>query len=317
MKHLVLLNMRGCTSLKCLPEINLMSLQILILTNCSKFKVFQVVSEKLEAIHLDGTAIKELPSDIGKLQRLALFNMKGCKKLKTLPDSLGELKALQELILSGSSKLKSFPQVNMERLEILLLDGTSIKDLPNIFSLRRICLSRSEKIYRLSENISKFSRLKWLDMKHCNSVTHVPELPPNLQCLDAHGCNSLRTIAQPLAQAMATESIHSTFIFTNCNRLEQAAKEEIASFAQRKCQLLPSALKLCNKVHLSSPSFKKTPKSNGIFFSITLCRILYRRFCSALAFLDLKYLHGFVTKLSDLRCSLSLPSIGTTTSSLG
>lgn len=247
MKHLVLLNMRGCTSLKCLPEINLMSLQILILTNCSKFKVFQVVSEKLEAIHLDGTAIKELPSDIGKLQRLALFNMKGCKKLKTLPDSLGELKALQELILSGSSKLKSFPQVNMERLEILLLDGTSIKDLPNIFSLRRICLSRSEKIYRLSENISKFSRLKWLDMKHCNSVTHVPELPPNLQCLDAHGCNSLRTIAQPLAQAMATESIHSTFIFTNCNRLEQAAKEEIASFAQRKCQLLPSALKLCNK----------------------------------------------------------------------
>lgn len=250
MKHLVFLNLRGCTSLKCLPDINLMSLQILILTNCSKFKVFRVVSEKLEAIYLDGAAIKELPSDIGKLQRLALFNMKGCKKLKTLPDSIGELKALQELILSDCSKLKSFPKVgaNMERLEILLLDGTAIKELPNIFSLRRICLSKNEKICRLPENISQFSRLKWLDMKYCNSVTHIPKLPPNLQCLDAHGCNSLRTIAQPLAHAMATESIHSTFIFTNCNGLEQPAKEEIASFAQRKCQLLPSALKLCNKV---------------------------------------------------------------------
>ncbi|CAN6806173.1 unnamed protein product [Brassica oleracea] len=249
MKSLVFLNLRGCTSLKCLPDINLMSLQILILTNCSKFKVFEVVSEKLEAIYLDGAAIKELPSDIGKLQRLALFNMKGCKKLKTLPDSIGELKALQELILSDCSKLKSFPKVgaNMERLEILLLDGTAIKELPNIFSLRRICLSKNEKICRLPENISLFSRLKWLDMKYCNSVTNIPKLPPNLQCLDAHGCSSLRTIAQPLAQAMATESIHSTFIFTNCNRLEQAAKEEIASFAQRKCQLLPSALKLCNK----------------------------------------------------------------------
>ncbi|XP_019090057.1 PREDICTED: disease resistance-like protein CSA1 [Camelina sativa] len=249
MKCLVFLNLRGCTSLKHLPEINLISLETLILSDCSKFKVFKVLSGKLEAIYLDGTAIKELPSDIRNLQRLAVLNMKGCKKLKKLPDSLGELKALQELILSGCSKLKSFPEVgeNMNRLEILLLDETAIKEMPNIFSLRRLCLSRNEKICCLPENLSRFFGLKWLDMKNCRSLTYLPKLPPNLQCLDAHGCSSLKSIAQPLAHVMATEHIHSTFIFTNCVKLEQAAKEEISSYAQRKCQLLPSALKLGNK----------------------------------------------------------------------
>lgn len=262
MKCLVFLNLRGCTSLKYLPEINLISLETLILSDCSKFKVFKVISEKLEAIYLDGTAIKELPSDIRNLQRLVLLNMKGCKKLKTLPDSLGELKALQELILSGCSKLKSFPEVakNMNRLEILLLDETAIKEMPNIFSLRYLCLSRNEKICRLPENISQFSRLKWLDMKYCKSLTYLPKLPPNLQCLDAHGCSSLKSIVQPLAHVMATEHIHSTFIFTKCDKLEQAAKEEISSYSQRKCQILPSALKLCNKVYLPcfSPSLSFT-----------------------------------------------------------
>ena len=262
MKCLVFLNLRGCTSLKNLPDINLISLETLILSDCSKFKVFKVISEKLEAIYLDGTAIKELPSDIRNLQRLVLLNMKGCKKLKTLPDSLGELKALQELILSGCSKLKSFPQVgeNMNSLEILLLDETGIKEMPYILSLRRLCLSRNEKICRLPENISKFSRLKWLDMKYCKSLTYLPKLPPNLQCLDAHGCSSLKSIAQPLAHVLATENIHSTFIFTNCDKLDQAAKEEISSYSQRKCQILPSALKLCNKVCLPcfSPSLSFT-----------------------------------------------------------
>ncbi|CAN8300403.1 unnamed protein product [Cochlearia groenlandica] len=250
MKCLVFLNLKGCTSLKHLPEINLTSLETLILSDCTKFKVFKVISRKLEVVYLNGTAIKELPFDIRNLQRLTLLNMKGCKKLKRLPDSLGELKALQELILSGCSKLKNFPETakNMNSLEILLIDETSIKEMPDIFSLRRLCLSRNEKIWRLPENINRFSRLKWLDMKYCNSLTHLPKLPTNLQCLDAHGCSSLKTIAQPLAHATETEHIlHSTFIFTNCNGLEQSAKEEIASYARKKCYLLPSALKLCNK----------------------------------------------------------------------
>lgn len=46
---------------------------------------------------------------------------------------------------------------------------------------------------------------------------------------------------------MPTEQNHSTtFIFTNCENLEQSAKEEITSYAQRKCQLLSYARKRYN-----------------------------------------------------------------------
>ena len=44
MKCLVFLNLRGCTSLESLPRINLIALKILILSDCSNFKTFQVIS---------------------------------------------------------------------------------------------------------------------------------------------------------------------------------------------------------------------------------------------------------------------------------
>ncbi|KAF3503076.1 hypothetical protein F2Q69_00044628 [Brassica cretica] len=248
MKCLVFLNLRGCTSLKSLPLIKLISLKTLILSGCSKFKAFHVISDKLEALYLDGTKVNELPVEIGVLQRLVLLNMKDCKKLKKLPCSLRDLEALEQLILSGCSKLKEFLETggHMSSLQILLLDGTAIKDIPDIFSVRRLCLSWNVKISRLPDLISRFLRLQSLDLKHCKNLTHVPQLPPNLQCLDVRGCSSLKTIAKPLVCSVPTGQIHSKFIFTNCNELEKTAKEEIAAYAERKCQLVSSALKRCN-----------------------------------------------------------------------
>ena len=250
MKCLVFLNLRGCTSLESLPRIQLISLKTLILSDCSSFKTFQVISDNLEALYLDGTAIKELPCDIRNLQRLILLNMKGCKKLKRLPESIGELKSLEELLLSGCSKLKEFPETG-GNIEILLLDETAIEEIPMVFSVRRLCLSRNERITRLPGLINQFYQLQWLDLKYCKNLTHVPQLPPNLQCLDARGCSSLRTIAKPMVCSVPTEQITSKFIFTNCNELEQASKEEIVAYAKQKCQLLSTVLKRCNEVSLS------------------------------------------------------------------
>ncbi|KAG5390139.1 hypothetical protein IGI04_031680, partial [Brassica rapa subsp. trilocularis] len=137
MKCLVFLNMRGCTSLRVLPHMNLISMKTLILTNCSSLQTFRVVSDNLETLHLDGSAIGQLPTNMWKLQRLIVLNLKDCKMLAELPECLGKLKALQELVLSGCSKLKTFPIriENMKSLQLLLLDGTSITDMPKILQL--------------------------------------------------------------------------------------------------------------------------------------------------------------------------------------
>ncbi|CAN6866919.1 unnamed protein product [Brassica oleracea] len=240
MKKLASLNLKGCTSLETLPKMNLNSLRTLTLSGCSNFKEFPLVSENIEILYLDGTSISQLPTNMEKLQRLIVLNMKNCEKLEEIPVGVGELKALQELILSDCSKLEYFPDIKMSSLNILLLDGTAIEVMPPLPSLQYLCLSRS-KINCLPAGITQLFQLKWLDLKYCKSLTSLPELPPNLQCLDAHGCSSLKTVSKPLARIMPTEQNHSTFIFTNCKNLEQAAKEEISSYAQRKCQLLSYA----------------------------------------------------------------------------
>lgn len=213
-QSLVFLNLKGCTSLKSLPEINLVSLEILILSNCSNLKEFRVISQNLETLYLDGTSIKELPLNFNILQRLVILNMKGCTKLKEFPDCLDDLKALKELILSDCSKLQNFPAIreSIKVLEILRLDATTITEIPMISSLQCLCFSKNDQISSLPDNISQLFQLKWLDLKYCKRLTSIPKLPPNLQHLDAHGCCSLKTVSNPLACLTTTQQIYSTLI---------------------------------------------------------------------------------------------------------
>ncbi|CAH8314914.1 unnamed protein product [Eruca vesicaria subsp. sativa] len=268
MQSLVFLNMRGCTSLRVLPNINLISLKTLILTNCSSLQTFKVISNNLETLHLEGTAISQLPTTIWKLKRLIVLNLKNCEKLVEVPECLGKLKALQELVLSGCSKLSTFPIPiqNMKSLQILLLDGTDFSTLKvedlrevrcgmknGVASLQRLCLSRNDMITNLQDDISLLCHLKLLDLKFCKNLTSIPLLPPNLEILDAHGCEKLKTVATPLAILKHMEKVHSKFIFTNCNSLDQAAKNSITTYARRKSQI--DALRCYKEGHASEALF--------------------------------------------------------------
>jgi Leucine-rich repeat (LRR) protein len=273
MESLIYLNLGGCTRLVSLPEFKLKSLKTLILSHCKNFEQFPVISECLEALYLQGTAIKCIPTSIENLQKLILLDLKDCEVLVSLPDCLGNLRSLQELILSGCSKLKFFPELKetMKSIKILLLDGTAIKQMPILLqciqsqghsvanktlpnslsdyylpsSLLSLCLSGND-IESLHANISQLYHLKWLDLKNCKKLKSVSVLPPNLKCLDAHGCDSLEEVGSPLAVLMVTGKIHCTYIFTNCNKLDQVAESNIISFTWRKSQMMSDALNRYN-----------------------------------------------------------------------
>ena len=293
MNKLIYLNLRECTSLESLPEgINLKSLKTLILSGCSNLQEFQIISENIESLYLDGSTIQRVAERIESLRNLILLNLKNCCRLKCLPNDLYKLKSLQELILSGCSALESLPPIKEEMgcLEILLMDGTSIKQTPetiflsnlkvfsfcgssiedstelallpfsgnsclsdlyltncNIYklpdnfsslhSLRSLCLSRNN-IETLPESIEKLHCLLFLDLKHCRRLNSLPVLPPNIQCVDAHGCVSLEKVAKPVTVPLVTERMHTTFIFTDCFKLNRAEQEAIVAQAQLKSQLL-------------------------------------------------------------------------------
>ncbi|WZZ88099.1 hypothetical protein YC2023_116678 [Brassica napus] len=310
LEKLIYLNLRECTSLKNLPKgLKTQSLETLILSGCSSFRKFPMISENVEVLLLDGTAIKSLPESIESLRKLALLNLKNCKKLKHLSSDLYELKCLQELTLSGCSQLEVFPEIKeaMESLEILLLDDTAITEMPNIKHLRNIktfslcgtssqvsvsmfflppplgcsqltdlylsrcgldklpddisglsllqslCLS-GNNIETLPERFNQLHNLKWFDLKYCKMLKSLPTLPQNLQYLDAHECESLETLANPLTPLTVGERIHSMFIFTNCQKLNQDAQECLVGHARVKSQLMANAsVKRYYRVIVSSP----------------------------------------------------------------
>ena len=88
-KKLTLLNIESCKNLNCLPsKIEMESLEILILSGCSKLKripEFMGNIERLRILHLDGTSITELPSSIEHLINhagLKILNPIGSQKRK-------------------------------------------------------------------------------------------------------------------------------------------------------------------------------------------------------------------------------------------
>ncbi|KAL4594416.1 hypothetical protein ACB092_12G019100 [Castanea dentata] len=108
-KNLTLLNLKGCNNLKSLPRtLEMESLEILVLSECSKVKSIPEFGENMKSVsefYLDGTAISKLPTSIGNLTSLVLLNVNDCKNLMTLPSTFLNLNSLEKLHLSGCSKL--------------------------------------------------------------------------------------------------------------------------------------------------------------------------------------------------------------------
>ncbi|KAH9725732.1 ADP-ribosyl cyclase/cyclic ADP-ribose hydrolase [Citrus sinensis] len=133
-KKLILLNLKGCTSLTTLQgKIFMESLKTLVLSGCSKFKKFPDIVMRsmgdLTELFLDGTSIAEVPSSIELLTRLELLNLNDCRSLVRIPSSINGLKSLKTLNLSGCFKLENVPETlgQVESLEKLDISGTAIR----------------------------------------------------------------------------------------------------------------------------------------------------------------------------------------------
>ncbi|ESQ55428.1 hypothetical protein EUTSA_v10027324mg, partial [Eutrema salsugineum] len=100
---------------------------------------------------------------------------------------------------------------------------------------RTMCMSNLKLVFIC---IKKLHLLKSLYLKHCQKLISLSILPSNLQYLDAHGCISLETVAKPMMLIVVAERTHSTFVFTDCFKLNGDAQENIVAHAQLKSQIL-------------------------------------------------------------------------------
>ncbi|ESQ41079.1 hypothetical protein EUTSA_v10012489mg [Eutrema salsugineum] len=157
------LRLKGCCKLEVLPtNINLESLEVLDLTDCSMLKSFPEISTNVKRLRLSGTAIEQVPPSIRSWPRLADFSMSYFENLKELPHALERITRLdlsnteiQELSLpqftDSFSTLDAENCESLERLDFSFLNPRIRLNFGNCFKLNQeardlIIQSRGEAV---------------------------------------------------------------------------------------------------------------------------------------------------------------------------
>lgn len=154
--------------------------------------------QNLEKLDLSGNDFVYLPNAIGDLRNLKYLSLHNCRRIKSLP-RLSQVKTLK---LSECVNLRSFmtiyPRETYCLLELWLDNCKHVRSLSESLSgftkLTYLDLSRNN-ILTLPSSITKLSSLETLYLNNCKNLISVEELPHNVKYLYAHGCDSLETVS--------------------------------------------------------------------------------------------------------------------------
>ena len=179
--------------------------------------------ENLQQLHLDGTAIEELPASIQHLKGLQFLNLDYCNNLVSLPESICNLKSLTTLSCFGCSNLWEFPEIreNMENLIQLNLSGSAIEGLPssiaNLRGLQFLNLTQCNNLRSLPSSICELKSLTALFCSDCSQLRSFPEIfgeMGNLRKLQLDG-----TAIEGLPSSIANLRGLRFLNLTECNNL--------------------------------------------------------------------------------------------------
>jgi Leucine-rich repeat (LRR) protein len=233
LRELIYLDLGGCNRLKNLPSAvsKLGFLKKLDLSGCSSITEFPKVSNNIEELYLNGTAIREIPSSIECLVDLAELHLRNCKQFEILPSSICKLRKLQRLNLSGCLQFRDFPEVlePMDSLRYLYLEQTRITKLPSpIGNLKGLaCLEVGNCKYlndikcfvdlQLPERCVDLDCLRKLNLDGC-TLSNVPDSLGcllSLEVLDLSG-NNFSTIPLSINKLFELQYLG----LRNCMRLQ-------------------------------------------------------------------------------------------------
>ncbi|CAL8173646.1 unnamed protein product [Prunus armeniaca] len=184
-KKLKVLSFYQCKSIQSLPsELEMDSLEFFSLSGCSKVKKIPEFGEhmqNLKTIVLCETAIKQIPSSIGRLVGLVCLDIHDCKSLLGLPSAICNLKSLKSLYGYGCSK------VGMKNLKTLSLSGSvASRDgigwgVDRIFGIRKN--PDPERWGLVLPSLNRLGSLTKLDLSDCNIGEGA--IPDDIGCLSS------------------------------------------------------------------------------------------------------------------------------------
>ena len=246
---LVELSLTSCKNLVHLPDtiFNLKLVKEVCLQFCSKLDRLPENlgdAESLEELDLWETAIREVPSSIGRLKhlhRLVLTECKGLSSNKSWYEHLPfySMPTSPHPIDLLFSSLSLAPAPSLTRLLLCHCNLPAIpNDIGSLISLEWLVLDGNDFVC-LPESIIKLSKLKWMHLNNCTSLRSLPKLPLNVELVEAEGCISLEMLPDPLKES---DSLEPSLYLHNCSKLadNQSCINRFISGIEKSFKLSPS-----------------------------------------------------------------------------
>ncbi|KAI3725563.1 hypothetical protein L1987_65353 [Smallanthus sonchifolius] len=220
---LVILNLRDCKSLVSLPKCTrLTSLQILNISGCKKLDEFPEDlgnMKTLVELHADRTCIKQLPYSVLYLSNLQVLSLGQREDMQTKssgsilwPSFLAsKMHHLPSAVLPSLSSLNNLRSIDVSHCNIT---EASLDGIERLSMLEILNLSGND--FKSLPSFSKLTRLETLGLVGCKKIVALPELPPNIQLIEAQDCISLRELPK---KATVYETSIQCFDFTNCAKV--------------------------------------------------------------------------------------------------
>nr|XP_023922363.1 TMV resistance protein N-like [Quercus suber] len=208
------LELYNCTKLRILPSFLMMkSLKHLDIYQCTRLEKFPDIPHEMDGLKyltLIGTAIRELPPSFGNLTGLehlhlrssqfsgVIYNLQHLSQLQIW----GNIKFSKDLEIDRQALCKnydSYSKYGVLRLASLYLYFS--KTSSEIDFILNSCCSLSlqnlvivqNKAVTLPESITRFKKLRWLQIWQSFSLQEIPELPESIRGVDAAKCFSLNS----------------------------------------------------------------------------------------------------------------------------
>ncbi|KAK2361931.1 TMV resistance protein N [Trifolium repens] len=205
----VLVNLEDCISLEALPEkLEMNSMKELILSGCCEFKFLPEFGESMENLSmlaLQGTAIRKLPSSLGRLVGLTDLNLKDCK------NCIKEIKCLEEL-LANDTAIDELPSSisyldNLKSLSFAGCKGTLTKSMNRFIPWMRAS-QPAPTGFRFPNSVWNLPSLKHINLSYCDlseeSIPHYFCHLTSLVSLDLTG-NNFVTIPSSISKLSKLE----------------------------------------------------------------------------------------------------------------
>ncbi|GJU66418.1 NB-ARC domains-containing protein, partial [Tanacetum coccineum] len=199
LKRLFVLNMRDCERLQNFPSrVEMDALKVLNLTGCLKVDQLPEALGRIKSLtelHVERTAIIELPSFVSSLINLESLSFGGQGKIQ--PRWWTSITAPFGLLSKQQHPQRSVSLAGLHMLKSLNFSYCNLEQVPEsiggLSCLVKLNLS-GNNFSSLPGSLSQLSHLEDLYVDGCKKLEVLPKLPPSLSGISASHCTSLREV---------------------------------------------------------------------------------------------------------------------------